>query len=180
MKSSSQKRTSTYKNQKTSVRISSRKNTIRDSSRKNSSKKPISELHLFTKDSSCTWKSRKKKSVHSKGSDLMENESWKCRKKKRSLLASLEFMHVRKGPSLRRNLAWKRKKKSRRTKKFLYYNYDWSPDIDSLLKTGESSCFPAGSVRTHGLQEFNGLQHHTTLILLLLNVMPIIMSMSFN
>ncbi len=43
--------------------------------------------------------------------------------------------------SLRKVRAWKRKKKHRRSRKFLFYIFDWHPGIISLLRTRESSLF---------------------------------------
>ncbi len=75
----------------------------------NSPKMQSPKSQFFTKDPSHieSWKFRKKKTVHSNSSTLIENASWKRRKKKQSLAASLKLSHLWKGPSLKRCLAWK-------------------------------------------------------------------------
>ncbi len=82
--------------------------------------------------------SRKKKSVLSTRSLLNEIALWKRHKKKISLSAKLEVMHIGTGASPRKSQAWKRKKKCRHSKR-LFFVYVWHPSSDSLLKTLQSS-----------------------------------------
>ncbi len=74
------------------------------------------------------WKFRKKKPVHSRRPLLKESASWKRRKKKTSLVAGLELSHNGKGPALKRCLAWKRRKKKSRCSKGFFDEFDWDPD----------------------------------------------------
>ncbi len=138
-KSLSQKKTrSSRKNQKKFVRVSSRKR---------SSRKTSPRPHHFVKGSLASWKFRKKKSSCFRRSPLKEPVSWKFRKKKSA--------YARSSP-LKESTAWKRRKKKGCSSKRLFFVFIWDPGISTLLKTHESSCFPAGSVRTHGLYGFNG------------------------
>ncbi len=108
------------------------------------------------KDSSRSWKHRKKKrhrimslkSISDQSSPLKKVATWKRRKKKCFLTASLELSHIGKGPSLRKihswkfrkkklahkesllreTVAWKRRKKKCCSRKWLFSVFDWDPD----------------------------------------------------
>ncbi len=95
-----------------------------------SSRKPISESHRFRRDFFCSWKFRKKKSFYK----------------------NLKFKLHSRNPSLRKSRVWKRRKKRRPSKKWLYDVYEWDPGIAIFTTLWNPACFPAGSVRTRGLQ----------------------------